>query len=99
VQLMERIAEPSKNWKFNLDDVEERRYWDDYMLAYEELLNHTSTPNAPWFVVPADDRWFARLSVGAIIFYEFEKLKLKYPEATPAQLESLQAAKALLDAE
>jgi PPK2 family polyphosphate:nucleotide phosphotransferase len=99
VQLMERIAEPSKNWKFNLGDVEERRYWDDYMLAYEELLNHTSTPNAPWFVVPADDRWFARLSVGAIIFYEFEKLKLKYPEATPAQLESLQAAKALLDAE
>lgn len=99
VQLMERITEPTKNWKFNIGDVEERRYWDDYMHAYEEMLNHTSTTYAPWFVVPADDRWFARLAVSTIIYQEFEKLKLQYPKATPEQLESLQKAKAMLESE
>jgi PPK2 family polyphosphate:nucleotide phosphotransferase len=95
-QFIDRIDDPSKNWKFSMGDLKERLLWDQYMGAYEDLLNHTSTKYAPWFIVPADDRWFARVSVSAIIQNEFEKLRLKYPEVSPEQKEALASAKTSL---
>lgn len=99
LQLMERIVDADKNWKFNIDDVHERQHWDTYMSCYEDLLSQTSTKYAPWYIVPADDRWFTRISVGGIIYHEFQKLQLSYPAATPAQLASLAEAKTLLENE
>lgn len=92
-QFMERIDDASKNWKFNMADITERQHWDEYMSAYEDLLTHTSTRQAPWYIVPADDRWFARLAAGAIIYDEFEKLKLDYPAVTPEQKKDLETAR------
>jgi PPK2 family polyphosphate:nucleotide phosphotransferase len=92
-QFMERIEDETKNWKFSMGDMKERAFWDKYMEAYEDLLTHTSTEWAPWYVVPADDRWFARISAGAIIYWEFEKLKLSYPVVNAEQKIELQQAK------
>lgn len=88
-RFLERIDDPSKNWKFSSADVTERERWDDYMRAYEELLSHTSKEHAPWFVLPADDKWFTRLCMAAIINKEFRKLNCKYPELAPAEKEKL----------
>ena len=96
---MERIEDPDKNWKFNMGDIKERAHWDDYMKAYEDLLTHTSTKFAPWFVVPADDRWFARISIGSIIYREFERLKLSYPKVSEEQKQQLVEARKQLLAE
>ena len=74
-------------------DMKERKYWDQYMDAFEELLSHTSTEWAPWYVVPADDRWFARIAASAIIYWEFEKLKLTYPVVSDDQKKALLEAK------
>jgi len=98
-QFMERIDDPDKNWKFNIGDIKERAYWDDYMRAYEDLLSNTSTKHAPWFVVPADDRWFARISIGSIIYREFERLKLSYPTVSEEQKQQLADARKQLLAE
>ena len=95
-RFLERIDDPSKNWKFSIGDINERARWDDYMKAYEEVLSETSQPHAPWYVVPADDKWFARLSIAAIIYNEFEKLQMSYPVPTPKQLLDLKKAKELL---
>jgi len=92
-RFLDRINDPSKNWKFSLADVAERKHWDAYQLAYEELLSETSTNYAPWFVLPADDKWFTRLCLGTVIDKEFEKLKLKYPEINAEQKKQLQLAK------
>jgi PPK2 family polyphosphate:nucleotide phosphotransferase len=93
-QFMERVDDSSKNWKFNVADLKERQHWDEYMAAYEDLLSNTSTAYAPWYIVPADDRWFARISATAIIYNEFEKLKLDYPIVTEEQKQALINAKA-----
>lgn len=98
-QFMERIEDASKNWKFSMADIKERDFWDDYMDAFEDLLSHTSTEYAPWYILPADDRWFARIAAGAIIYREFEKLKLEYPVVTEEQKKNLEEAKAGLLAE
>ena len=98
-RFLERIDNPEKNWKFSLADVEERKYWNQYMEAYEEMLPATSTEEAPWFVIPADDKWYSRLIISAIITEQFEKLKLSYPKVSKAQLEKLQLAKKGLLAE
>lgn len=74
-------------------DIAERQYWEDYMDAYEDLLKHTSTKYAPCHIVPADDRWFTRVAASTIIYREFEKLKLKYPEATDEQKKALLGAR------
>ena len=74
-------------------DIKERGFWNDYMQAYEELLSNTSTEHAPWYVVPADDRWFARIAAGAIIYKEFEKLKIDYPKVTEEQKKELEIAR------
>lgn len=95
-RFIERIDDPEKNWKFSLADTKERLHWDSYMEAYEEMLAATSTEHAPWFVLPADDKWFTRLCLVDIIVKEFEKLKLSYPTVSAEQLNKLQEAKQAL---
>jgi len=98
-RFMERLDKPEKNWKFSASDVRERRYWDDYMHAYEEAIQATASKHAPWFVVPADNKWFTRLVVAAAIVAAVEKLDLEYPKVTPEQKKDLAAARAELAAE
>ena len=81
-RLLERIDEPEKNWKISLADIHERKYWGDYMNAYEECLEATSTRHAPWYAVPADDKENARLVVSAIVVDALNELKLAYPKTT-----------------
>ncbi|HQQ94256.1 MAG TPA: polyphosphate kinase 2 family protein [Bacteroidia bacterium] len=98
-RFLERIDNPEKNWKFSVADAKERKYWDDYTRAYEEMLSATSTEHAPWFVIPADDKWLSRLLIAAIISRQFEKLNLSYPELSKEQIQVLQQAKKELLAE
>ncbi|HYA79322.1 MAG TPA: polyphosphate kinase 2 family protein [Methylocystis sp.] len=98
-RFMERLDKPAKNWKFSASDVRERGYWDDYMHAYEEAIRATASKEAPWFVVPADNKWFTRLVVAAAIVEAVEKLDLEYPKVTPEQKKALAAARAELAAE
>jgi PPK2 family polyphosphate:nucleotide phosphotransferase len=92
-RFVERIDDPSKNWKFSLGDLKERAHWDEYQKAYEKALSETATDDAPWFVIPADDKWYARLAIAEIIAEQFSTLKLSYPTVTTAQKEELQKAK------
>jgi len=89
-RFLERIDEPDKNWKFSLADIEERKYWKQYMQAYEECLSATSTRNAPWYVVPADDKENARLIIAQIILDTFKALELAYPEPSADHQRELQ---------
>ena len=79
-RFLSRIDEPEKNWKFSFADCRERGFWDDYQEAYEEMLSHTSKPWAPWFVIPADNKWFARLAVSQTVCTALEALDLKFPK-------------------
>lgn len=97
-RLLERIEDPSKNWKFSIKDVYERDRWADYMKAYEETIQHTSTKNAPWYVIPADKKWFMRAAVCDIIVDKMKSLKLNYPKITAEQKADLVKAKELLTA-
>lgn len=90
-RFLKRIDEPAKNWKFSLADIEERRYWPEYMKAYEACLSATTSHTAPWYVVPADDKSNARLIVSRIILDTFKSLNLTYPETTPERRRELQA--------
>jgi PPK2 family polyphosphate:nucleotide phosphotransferase len=89
-RFLARIDEPDKNWKFSLADVEERKFWGDYMMAYEECLGATSTKEAPWYVVPADDKENARLIVSEIILDRLNGLKMSYPQSSAARRRTLQ---------
>jgi PPK2 family polyphosphate:nucleotide phosphotransferase len=96
-RFLERLDEPSKNWKFSMADVAERALWGKYQAAYQEVIRHTSTTAAPWYVVPADHKWFARVVIGSAIVAALEKLNLKFPKADPASLQEFkQVRKALL---
>jgi len=95
-RFLERIDDPSKNWKFSLSDLKERAHWDEYQKAYEEALSATSTDYAPWYVIPADDKWFTRLAIASIIAKKFATLKINYPIVSQAQKEELQKAKVQL---
>jgi len=95
-RFLERIDDPSKNWKFSQDDLAERAYWDDYMRCYEEAIRETSRPEAPWFVVPADRKWFARLVVASAMVDGMESLALHYPEVDAATRAGLKDARAVL---
>ena len=97
-RFLERIEEPTKHWKFSLQDVKERAHWDDYHRAYEEMLEATSTKRAPWYVIPADHKWYMQLAVGHIIVQTLRGLKLDMPALTEARRRDLIEAKALLDA-
>ncbi len=92
-RFLSRIAEPEKNWKFSPNDVAERAHWDDYMKAYQAAISATAAPHAPWFVVPADSKWFTRLVVVAAIIEALEKLDLHYPAVTKEQRTALAVAK------
>ena len=98
-RFLKRINEPGKNWKFSIGDIAERKAWDDYQKAYESMIRHTSTKNAPWYVIPADKKWYMRLVVSEIILQRLESLGLKYPELTDKQKEELIRGKQLLTAE
>jgi PPK2 family polyphosphate:nucleotide phosphotransferase len=95
-RFLERIDDPSKNWKFSLSDLKERAYWDDYQKAYEDALSATSTEYSPWYVIPADDKWFTRLAIASIIARKFATLKINYPVVNQSQKEELQKAKVQL---
>lgn len=98
-RFLERIEEPEKNWKFSANDILERQHWDAYMDAYEEMFNHTSTPWAPWYIIPADHKWFTRLAVVSIINATLDGLGLAYPEVTPEQKAALLKAKEEMEQE
>jgi PPK2 family polyphosphate:nucleotide phosphotransferase len=98
-RFIERIDDPGKNWKFSMSDLKERAFWKDYQHAYEEAIGATSTEYAPWFIVPADDKWYTRLAIAAIIHRQFEKLKLSYPIVSESQKAELQRARLALMSE
>ncbi len=98
-RFMERINMPEKNWKFAAADVKERAHWDDYMHAYEEVFNHTSTAWAPWYIIPADNKWFSRAAVADIIVSKLKSLDLKYPTLSKERMEELLKAKEMLERE
>jgi PPK2 family polyphosphate:nucleotide phosphotransferase len=95
-RFQERLDEPQKNWKFSLGDVKERAFWDDYMSAYEEAIRATATPAAPWYVVPADNKWFTRIVVSAAIVEALAAMDLALPKATRARQADLDSARQLL---
>jgi PPK2 family polyphosphate:nucleotide phosphotransferase len=95
-RFLERLDTPSKNWKFSTGDVKERARWRDYMAAYQEMIQHTSTPDAPWYVVPADHKWFTRLVVAEAIVDRMKTLDLRFPTIDAAQKKVLAAAGAAL---
>jgi PPK2 family polyphosphate:nucleotide phosphotransferase len=97
-RFLARLDEPEKNWKFSAADIHEREYWNDYMDAYEEMIQHTATPAAPWYVVPADNKWFTRLVVASAIIDTLEQLKLNYPKVDANRRKELDEARKLLEA-
>jgi PPK2 family polyphosphate:nucleotide phosphotransferase len=98
-RFLQRVEEPDKNWKFSAADIRERAHWDEYMDAYEVMLNNTSTPYAPWYIIPADHKWFTRFAVVSAIHQTLDRLHLAYPEATREQKEELLTAKAEMEHE
>ena len=95
-RFLERIDNPEKNWKFSAADVHERGYWKEYMKAYEEMIRETSTPDCPWYVVPADNKWYTRTVVAAAVIDALASLDLEYPKVTAAHRKDLAAIKAEL---
>jgi PPK2 family polyphosphate:nucleotide phosphotransferase len=95
-RFLERLENPEKNWKFSADDAKERGFWDDYMQAYENMIRHTATKDAPWYVVPADNKWFTRLVVAAAVVGTLGSLDLRYPKVGEQKLKALSAAKRAL---
>jgi len=98
-RFLKRLDEPEKNWKFQLSDVQERQYWDDYMSAYEKMVRNTSTGHAPWHVVPADHKWFAHVVVAETIIDALEKLDLDYPKLDAERRAELKKVRAFLEHE
>jgi polyphosphate kinase 2 (PPK2 family) len=98
-RFLARLETPEKTWKFSAADVAERAHWDAYQAAYEAAIAETAAPHAPWFVVPADHKWFAHLVVVAALIEALERLDLKFPEVTDAQRAALEEARVRLEAE
>ena len=99
VRFLKRIDDPAKNWKFSVADVSERQYWDEYMKAYEKAIQETATPENPWYIIPADKKWFTRIAVSEIILDTIKELKLEYPVLPKAEKDKLQEIKILLEKE
>jgi PPK2 family polyphosphate:nucleotide phosphotransferase len=95
-RFLERAENPEKNWKFSASDMEERQYWDEYQQAYEDMIQNTATKDSPWYVVPADNKWFTRVVVGAAIVDTLASLDLAYPKVDKKRLEEIAKAKAVL---
>jgi PPK2 family polyphosphate:nucleotide phosphotransferase len=98
-RFLARIEVPEKNWKFSSADITERACWDDYQRAFSEMLSHTSTEWAPWHVIPADHKWFARIAVGALLVQALMDIDPQYPKVDAQELQALRQAKAKLEAE
>lgn len=98
-RFLERTLMPEKNWKFSVADIKERVHWDDYIAAYEDMFNHTSTEWAPWYIVPADHKWFTRLAVAAVLYNTMKNLNLAYPAVSEEQKQALLVAKEELERE
>jgi len=98
-RFLSRIDEDDKNWKLSASDAKERAFWDDYMDAYEDVFTNTSTKAAPWYIVPADNKWFTRLAVAAIVTETLEKLDLRYPKVSEHQKAQLAEVRRLLVSE
>lgn len=95
-RFLERLENPSKNWKFSAGDLEERKLWDTYQQAYEDAINETSTDFAPWYIVPADKKWFARLVISEIIIDTFNNMKMEYPKLDEEQIKNIEVYKSML---
>jgi len=95
-RFLERIDTPEKNWKFSPSDIQVRQYWDDYMKAYDDVIRETATEEAPWYVVPADNKWFTRLVVASAVIHRLSSLKLAYPTVSEAKRQELLEARQLL---
>ena len=98
-RLLARINTPEKNWKFSINDAKERAHWEDYMNAFEDTLNHTSTEHAPWYIIPADHKWFTRTVVADVIVERLKSLNLNYPTVSEEHMKHLVEAKELLENE
>jgi len=98
-RFLKRIDDPEKNWKFSAEDVREREHWNEYMDAYEKAIRETATPENPWYVIPADKKWFTRIAISEIILNTIEELKLKYPVLPKVEKDKLQEIKAILEKE
>lgn len=98
-RFLKRIDTPEKNWKFSANDVKERQHWDAYMETYAEMFEHTSTRWAPWYVIPADHKWFTRAAVANVLLWKLRSLKMSYPAVSKAHLEELKKANSMLAAE
>lgn len=98
-RFLDRLDEPAKNWKFSMSDVAERKLWPRYQAAYQDMIRHTSTKEAPWFVVPADHKWFARLVIGSVIVSTLESLNLRFPRVDKASLEEFAKVRTALESE
>jgi PPK2 family polyphosphate:nucleotide phosphotransferase len=96
-RFLARLDEPEKNWKFSAADVHEREYWNDYMDAYEDMVRNTATPAAPWYVVPADNKWFSRLVVASAMIDTLERLSLRYPKVDASRRKELDEARKFLE--
>lgn len=97
-RFIERLERPEKNWKFSSADVKEREHWDEYMHAYQEMIQNTATAQAPWYVVPADRKWFTRLVVSEVVVQALESMNLQYPTVEPAKKKELEALRKQLTA-
>jgi PPK2 family polyphosphate:nucleotide phosphotransferase len=95
-RFLDRLDQPEKNWKFSADDLRERERWDDYMDAYQDMIANTSTPHSPWFVIPADNKWFTHLAVAAAIVEALDSLNLSYPKVNSQKRKELQGARKTL---
>ena len=95
-RFLDRIDDPTKNWKFSVDDLKERIHWDAYQSAYEDAITNTSSPNAPWYIIPADEKWFTRYTIGSIICAELKKLNMSYPTISVIERDALLLAKKTL---
>lgn len=98
-RFLQRIMTPEKNWKFSLADAKERGFWKQYMEAYEDMFNHTSTEHAPWYIIPADHKWFTRAVVADVIINKLKSLKLSYPTVSEEHRQNLLKAKEVLERE
>lgn len=98
-RFLARIEEPEKNWKFSAADARERGFWDDYMKAYEQAIAETSTEKSPWFIIPADKKWFARTAISEIIIQKSKQMNPQFPTVSKEQRESLTEAKRVLESE
>jgi PPK2 family polyphosphate:nucleotide phosphotransferase len=98
-RFIERIDNPNKNWKFSAADAKERAYWNDYMKAYEDMIINTSTEDSPWYVVPADNKSYARIMIASAIIHSLDQMNLEYPKVGPEKIEELKTIKAALEAE